>query len=92
VTESDAMLCTIYKGSRENELYLYVPQKAGKDNIPDTLRERMGDIIEVMTLQLTPDKRLARANAVKVLNDIKEKGYYLQLPPDITGQVTFDGD
>jgi len=52
----------------------------------------MGDIIEVMTLQLTSDKKLARANSVKVLNDIKEKGYYLQLPPDITGQVTFDGD
>ena len=92
MTEPDAMLCTIFKGSRESELYLYVPQKAGKENIPEGLRERMGDIIEVMTLQLTSDKKLARANSVKVLNDIKEKGYYLQLPPDITGQVTFDGD
>ena len=92
MTESEAMLCNIYKGSRESELYIYVPKKTGKDNIPESLSERMGDITEVMTIEIGPDKKLARANADKVLNEIRNKGYYLQLPPDITGQVLFDGD
>lgn len=92
MTEVDAMLCTIYKGKREKELYVYVPQKEGKENIPEPLCARMGEIIEVMTIKISPDKKLARASASKVLSEIKEKGYYLQLPPDITGQVLFDGD
>ena len=52
----------------------------------------MGALTAVMTITIGPDKKLARARAENVLNDIREKGYYLQLPPEIGGQVLFDGD
>lgn len=86
------MLCTIYKGSREQELYVYVPREKGEENIPDELRQRMGKIREVMTLKITEDRKLARAEAAQVIRDIREKGYYVQLPPEITGQVMYEGD
>lgn len=92
MSDSEAILCTIFKGSREQELYVFVPRMAGADNIPDELRERMGELKSVMTLNIGPGKKLARADAGKVLSDIREKGYYLQLPPEINGQVLFDGD
>ena len=85
-------MCTIYKGSREQELYVFVPREAGEDNIPDELRERMGELKSVMTLNISPDKKLARVDARIVLRDIHEKGYFLQLPPEITGLVLNDGD
>ena len=86
------MLCSVFKGNREQELYVFVPKDCGEKNIPDELRQRMGDLKEIMTLQIDPDRKLARADAASVLNAIHEKGYYLQLPPEVTGQVLFDGD
>ena len=73
-------------------MYVYVPQNAGAKNIPEALQQRMGVLSQVMTLKISPARKLARARAEIVLRDIQDKGYYLQLPPDITGQVLFDGD
>lgn len=92
MTKTEAMYCTVYKGSKEQELYVFVPFDKGEGNIPDALKTRMGKISEVMSLEITPEKKLARAHAGKVLEEIREKGFYLQLPPEITGQVLFDGD
>ncbi len=92
MSEPDNMLCTIFKGSREQEMYVYVPREAGADNIPEELQKRMGVLKEVMTLEISPQRKLARASAETVLRDIQDKGFYLQLPPDISGQVLFDGD
>jgi uncharacterized protein YcgL (UPF0745 family) len=92
MADSEAIRCTIFKGKREPELYVYVPWKAGEANIPEDLRTRMGALTAVMTITIGPDKKLARARAENVLNDIREKGYYLQLPPEIGGQVLFDGN
>lgn len=77
------LLCTIYKGSREPELYLYVDRVDGLARVPDELLARFGTLSEVMTLRLTPQRRLARAQASQVLAAIAECGYYLQLPPNI---------
>jgi len=92
MTDSEAMICSIFKGSREPELYVYVPFTKAESNIPEELRQRLGKLKEVMTLEITPDKKLARVDAVKVLKEIREQGYFVQLPPVITGQVLFDGD
>ncbi len=86
------MLCTIYKGSREPELYLYVDRVDGLARVPDELLARFGTISEVMTIKLTPQRKLARAGAPQVLAAIAEKGYYLQLPPNIHApHVTYGG-
>lgn len=85
-------LCTIYKGDKEQELYVYVPQESGTENIPEELSQRMGEIREVMTISINPERKLARVKAVNVLASIDEIGYFVQLPPEITGQVLNDGD
>ena len=77
-----AILCTIYKGSVERELYLYVDRREGTGRVPGELLASMGKLQEVMTLRLEPSRKLARAQAPEVLAAISEHGYYLQLPPD----------
>ena len=74
-------LCTVYKGSRERGLYLYVEKKNSLEAVPAGLLERMGTLSEVMTLHLTARRKLARADAAKVLEAITAQGFYLQLPP-----------
>lgn len=86
------VLCIIYKGSREPELYLYVDRIDGLARVPEDLLARLGSIVEVMTIKLTPQRKLARAAAPQVLAAIVEKGYYLQLPPNIHApHVTYGG-
>lgn len=89
---SAALQCTIYRGSREPELFLYVACHEGLKRVPEELRARFGILSEVMTIELVPERKLARARAPQVLAAIAEKGYYLQLPPDIHAvQFTLGG-
>ena len=86
------LICTIYRGPREPEMYLYVDRIEGLARVQEELLARFGALSEVMTIKLTPTRKLARANAEQVLAAIAEKGYYLQLPPNIhTPHVTYGG-
>ena len=78
----DKLLCMVYRCSREAELYVYVKRDEGLAQLPEELRGKLGNLSEVMTLVLTPDRKLARARAADVMTAIANKGYYLQLPPD----------
>ncbi|WP_346799218.1 YcgL domain-containing protein [Halomonas sp. Bachu 37] len=75
------LLCEIYKSSRKEEMYLYVDKRQGLEAVPETLLEHFGKPVALMTLVLTPDKPLARANVTDVMAAIKEKGFYFQMPP-----------
>ena len=74
-------LCTIYKSSKEEELYLYIRKQDGLDRVPEALLERFGKPVLVTTMLMTPEKKLARADIDKVMAAMEEKGFYLQLPP-----------
>lgn len=86
------ILCTVYKGSREDELYLYVEKGSDLSQIPDELLARLGTLRVVMTLALSPERKLARVKAEQVLEDIQNKGYFLQLPPNIHAPVFTYGE
>ncbi|MES2605362.1 MAG: YcgL domain-containing protein [Pseudomonadota bacterium] len=75
-------LCTVYRSSREAELYVYVRRADALSKLPPELLDKLGSTSEVLTLKLTPDRKLARVKATDVLAAIAAKGYYLQLPPD----------
>ena len=62
-------------------MYLYVDHQEDLDRIPEPLLQRFGKPKLAMTLALSLDKKLARADIAKVLEAIREQGYYLQLPP-----------
>ncbi|WP_108444673.1 YcgL domain-containing protein [Halomonas denitrificans] len=77
----DKLLCEIFKSARKEEMYLYVDKRQGLSDVPEALLEHFGRPISAMTLILTPEKRLGRAQAGDVMAAIREKGYYLQMPP-----------
>jgi uncharacterized protein YcgL (UPF0745 family) len=74
-------ICSIYKSPKRDEMYLYVEKLKGIRDLPDALIEVFGKPIHVMDMPLKADSTLSRAEAPKVLEDIEEKGYYLQMPP-----------
>lgn len=79
------LVCNIYRCSVKEGMYLYTRKDAqGKDdlaNLPEALKKRIGKTTLAMTLILTPEKKLAAADAKQVIDSIEEKGFYLQMPP-----------
>ncbi len=74
-------ICEVFRSPRKAEMYLYVDKAAGYKDLPEALLAQFGEPEPVMTLLLTPDKRLARADATEVLAKIASQGFYLQMPP-----------
>lgn len=74
-------LVEIFRSPREEGLYLYVDKKVGMQRVPPELLARFGKPESAMLIMLTPERKLSRAEAVKVLAAIREQGFYLQMPP-----------
>ncbi len=77
------MQCFIYKSLKKEELYLYLQNKDDFSNIPEPLLSSFGRIEFVMELEITPERKLARESSHKVLSDLQEKGFFVQMPPII---------
>lgn len=77
----ERQICDIYKSPKKDEMYLYVRKADGLKRVPEALLAMFGTPRHFVTLMLTPEKTLARAEAPKVLAEIAEKGFYLQMPP-----------
>jgi len=76
------LICTVFRASIAAELYIYVRREEALSRVPPDLLAKMGKMSEVLTLKLSPTRKLARVKAVDVLAGIADKGFYLQLPPD----------
>jgi uncharacterized protein YcgL (UPF0745 family) len=81
---NNKILCDIYKGDKKEEMYLYVPKDIGHhnlENIPGALLHSFGELTLVTTMVLTESRKLARADIHKVMAELNETGFYLQMPP-----------
>jgi len=67
-------------------MYLYLPYSDDEDTL---LKELSADLVKltgrlekVMELDITPERTLARAKPADIIASLKEKSYYLQMPPN----------
>lgn len=75
------MQCFIYKSLKKEHLYLYVDKKDDFSRVPEALFSSLGKMEFVMDLELTPERKLAKEEAGKVIDSLKAKGFFVQLPP-----------
>ena len=75
------LICSIYKSSKKSEMYVYIDKKNGLDVLPEELLAFFGTPIHVFDMLLTAEKKLSRVDSAKVLSEIAEKGFLLQMPP-----------
>jgi uncharacterized protein YcgL (UPF0745 family) len=80
------MKCIVYKGSRNADTYLYVPKEHDLSRVPKPLIDKLGKLEQVMELELTPERKLARENTKIVIENLQTNGYFVQLPPSIKDQ------
>ena len=73
--------CHVYRARKVADMYVYLAERDGFDVLPAGLKARTGPLDHAMSLELTPDRKLARADAAAVIQALQEQGYYVQLPP-----------
>lgn len=77
------MQCFIYKSLKNNEMYLYLDKRDDFSAVPEALLQNLGRLAFVMELQLSPQRKLARADVGKVIKNIQSKGFFIQMPPSL---------
>lgn len=63
-------------------MYIYLSEKDNFDVIPDDLRKNTGILEFAMELELDSEKKLARENPANVMENLKNQGFHLQMPPE----------
>ena len=80
------MQCVVFRCSRKEEMYLYLPHQEDEiqmiSDLSEDLLKLTGELVKVIDLELTPKRKLARVNVEDVIASLKEKSYYLQMPPN----------
>lgn len=72
--------CAVYKSKQKDETYVFIPTSTPLSELPDELLKVLGQAEMVMTLNLTPEKKMARGTAAEVIKSIEEQGFHLQMP------------
>ena len=80
-SEQDKIDVEVYKSQKKADTYLYVPVDAELEELPELLQEQFSNTEPFLSFELTADRYLAQADAVKVMTSIQTQGFYLQFPP-----------
>jgi uncharacterized protein len=81
MTTKQPLICDVYKSLKGDEMYLFISRQEAFERVPEGLKNRFHTEKAITSFVLTSDKRLARADAAKVMAAIEEQGFYLQMPP-----------
>lgn len=76
------MNCYIYRCSRKPELYIYLAEKDDFSSVPAEIMRSLGITELSMEIELKADTKLAREDVTRVMKNLDEKGFHLQLPGD----------
>ena len=81
------MKCAVVRSSLKDYTYIYLLAGHEYDDLPAALKKVFGEPEFVMNLELTPERKLAYEDVNQVMQNLAEKGYHLQMPPqeDLTG-------
>jgi uncharacterized protein YcgL (UPF0745 family) len=73
--------CDVYKSEEKDDIYLYVDHAEGLDKVPEGLLQQFGELKIALSFILTENRGLAKEDPKRVLQNLVEQGYHLQLPP-----------
>ena len=84
--------CWIFKSLKKEEMYLYVRDAAYQELVPEALLSAMGKLEPVMELDLRSDRPLAREDVNQVIDQLLDRGFYLQMPPKLIPELNDTSD
>ncbi|HZX80744.1 MAG TPA: YcgL domain-containing protein [Lysobacter sp.] len=75
----------VYKSLRKADTYVYLATRDDFAPLPEPVRAQLGGLEFVLDVELTPGRRLARANPAQVREALETRGFFLQMPPPPDG-------
>ncbi len=73
----------VYKSQRKADTFVYLAERDGFTRLPEPLRTQLGQLVFVLDVALTPDRKLARENPEEVKRNLVARGFHLQFPPSM---------
>ncbi len=77
------MQCYIYRSTRKQGLYIYLDKIDDFSALPAALLKQTGKLELALELALTPDKKLHCEDAARVINNLSNQGYHVQMPQSV---------
>lgn len=74
------MECAVYKSLKKDDTYVFIPTTTPLSELPEELIKILGQAEMIMTLNLTPEKRMAHGTAAEIMKSIDTQGFHLQMP------------
>lgn len=75
------MLTFVYRSPKKSEMYLYLMERDNFDAVPESLLKAFGTPEFALHVNLEKRETLARENINEVRQQLKEQGFFLQMPP-----------
>ncbi len=75
------MNCYVYRSKHKQGLYLYLVEKDDFSQVPESLLKMLGETTFSFEFDLSENRKLVRAEALEVIRNMKENGFFLQMPP-----------
>ncbi|WP_290890514.1 YcgL domain-containing protein [Arenimonas sp.] len=77
------MQAYVYKSLRKPDTYVYLRKRDDFAVMPEPVRLPLGELAFVLEVALTPERRLAQADAAVVRTNLATHGFHLQFPPTV---------
>lgn len=84
------MLAHVYKSLKKADTYAFLATRDDFECLPAQVRAQLGALQFVLEVALTPERRLARADAAVVRANLQARGFHLQFPPTMADPMTED--
>ncbi|MDO3722382.1 YcgL domain-containing protein [Marinobacter sp. chi1] len=79
---SEKVFVSVFRSSKKDDTFLFVRRGQDWEELPDALKDIFGQPVHSMDLVLTPERKLARTTGKQVLEALKDRGFYLQMPEE----------
>ncbi|MBV6811400.1 YcgL domain-containing protein [Xanthomonas campestris pv. pennamericanum] len=73
----------VYKSQRKQDTFVYLATRDDFSCLPAAVQAQLAPLTFVLDVALTPERRLAQADAATVREALGKHGFYLQLPKTI---------
>jgi uncharacterized protein YcgL (UPF0745 family) len=71
----------VYKSTRRADTYVYLAERDAFGVLPAPVADRLGTLVFVLEVDLTPERKLATADPAVVRANLAARGFHLQVPP-----------
>ncbi|HEX4854130.1 YcgL domain-containing protein [Arenimonas sp.] len=77
------MQAYVYKSLRKPDTYVYLRKRDDFALVPEPVRAPLGELVFVLEVALTPERKLAQADPAVVRANLAAHGFHLQFPPTV---------